>query len=53
MKKKYMKPSMSIVQLQQQCQILAGSQPAVRGFTDDPESVVWDDDGLDDEDILR
>lgn len=44
---------MSIVQLQQQCQILAGSQPAVRDFTDDPEDVVWDNDGLDDEDVLR
>lgn len=53
MKKKYMKPSMSIVQLQQQCQILAGSEPAVKGFTDDPEDVVWDNDGLDDEDLLR
>ena len=44
---------MSIVQLQQQCQILAGSQPAVRDFTDDPEGVNWDNDGLDDEDVLR
>lgn len=53
MKKKHMKPSMSIVQLQQQCQILAGSQPAARGFTDDPEGINWDYDGLDDEDDLR
>ena len=53
MKKKYMKPSMSIVQLQQQCQILAGSQPAARGLTDDPEGINWDYYGLDDEDDLR
>ena len=44
---------MSIVQLQQQCQILAGSQPASLGLSDNPEDVVWDNDGLDDEDVLR
>ena len=52
MKKTYMKPSMFIVQLQQQCQILAGSLPAVKGITGNSEDITWDPDGLDD-DVLR
>lgn len=49
----YEKPSLVIVELQHKYQILAGSEPAGKGLTANPQSVVWDDDGLDDGDILR
>ena len=53
MKKIYIKPSMRIVQLHQQCQILAGSLPAGKGLTNSPEDFTWDPDDLDDDDFLR
>ena len=53
MKKAYMKPSMRIVQLQHQCQILAGSLPASQGLKGTPEDLIWDPDDLDDGDDLR
>ena len=53
MKKAYMKPSMRIVQLQHQCQILAGSLPASQGLRDTPEDLIWDPDDLDNDDVLR
>ena len=53
MKKAYMKPSMRIVQLQHQCQILAGSLPASQGLKGTPEELIWDPDDLDDGDDLR
>ena len=48
-----MKPSMRIVQLQHQCQILAGSLPASQGLKGTPEDLIWDPDDLDDGDDLR
>lgn len=53
MKKTYMKPVMCIVQIEHQCQILNVSGPASLGLSDNPEDVFWDNDGLDDEDVLR
>ena len=53
MKNAYMKPSMRIVQLQHQCQILAGSLPASQGLKGTPEDLIWDPDDLDDGDDLR
>ncbi len=53
MKKVYIKPSMRIVQLHPQCQILAGSLPAGKGLTNSPEDFTWDPDDLDDDDFLR
>ena len=53
MKKQYMKPTMRVVLLQQKCQILAGSSPAATGLTGTPEGIIWDGDGLDDDDVLR
>jgi hypothetical protein len=53
MKREYMKPTMRVVVLQQQCQILAGSSPAANGLSGTPEGLNWDSDGLDDGDDLR
>jgi hypothetical protein len=54
MKKKiYEKPSLVVVELQHKYQILAGSLPAAKGFTVNPEDITWDPDDLDDEDDLR
>ena len=50
MKKAYMRPSMRIVQLQHQCQILAGSLPAGKGPKGSSEDHIWDPDDLDDDD---
>ncbi len=44
---------MSIVQLQHQCQILSASEPAGRGLKNKPEDLNWDEDELDDDDVLR
>ena len=44
---------MRIVQLQHQCQILAGSLPASQGLRGTPEDLIWDPDDLDDDDELR
>ena len=52
MKREYMKPTMHVVVLQQQCQILAGSAGA-NGLTGNPEGIIWDGDGLDNGDDLR
>ena len=52
MKRDYMKPTMRVVVLQQQCQILAGSAGA-NGLTGTPEGLTWDNDGLDGSDVLR
>ena len=48
-----MKPTMRVVVLQQQCQILAGSSPAASGLNGTPEGLNWVVDGLDDGDDLR
>ena len=53
MKREYMKPTMRVVVLQQQCQILAGSSPAATGLTTNPEEIVWALDGLEGSDELR
>ena len=53
MKREYMKPTVRVVVLQQQCQILAGSSPAATGLTGTPEGLTWDNDGLDGSDVLR
>ena len=53
MKREYMKPTMRVVVLQQQCQILDGSSPAANGLTGTPEGLNWDIDGLDGSDVLR
>ena len=37
-KKTYQKPTMQVVQLQQQCNILVGSQRSAKG-----ENFTWDD----------
>ena len=50
MKKEYMKPEMLVVELQQHCQILAGSVQSLGGTN--PEGFILDPD-LEDEDILR
>jgi hypothetical protein len=52
MKKEYLKPTMSVVELQQQCQILSGSGGA-KGLLENPEGIIWDNNGLGDNDILR
>lgn len=46
MKKQYIKPTVRVVKLQHQCQILVGS---VRGYQDnlDDDSFIWDN-GSDD-----
>ena len=48
-----MKPTVRVVVLQQQCQILAGSSPSANGLSGTPEGLTWDNDGLDDSDDLR
>ena len=48
-----MKPTVHVVVLQQQCQILAGSSPAANGLSGTPEGLNWVVDGLEDEDDLR
>ncbi len=48
-----MKPTVHVVVLQQQCQILAGSSSAANGLSGTPEGLNWDSDGLDDSDDLR
>ena len=53
MKKTYIKPSMSIVQLQHQCQILSASEPAGRGLKNKTQDLDWDEDELDEDDELR
>ena len=53
MKREYMKPTVHVVVLQQQCQILAGSSPAANGLSGTPEGLNWVVDGLDDDDDLR
>ena len=55
MKKIYMKPAMQVVVLQQQGQLLMGSQHGMKFLNDsyNPEGFVRDDDDLDDDDILR
>ena len=53
MKKEYMKPTVFVVMLQQQSQILTGSLPTANGLTNNPEGIIWDDDDLDDTDVLR
>ena len=52
MKKQYMKPTMQVVVLQHDSYILAGS-PAVTSLTGELENIEWEEDGLDDTDILR
>lgn len=53
MKREYMKPTVRVVVLQQQCQILAGSSPAANGLSGTPEGLEWVSEGLDDSDDLR
>jgi hypothetical protein len=55
MKKIYIKPTIQVVVLQQQGQLLAGSQHGMRFLNDsyNPEGFVRDEDDLDDDDILR
>ena len=55
MKKIYIKPVIQVVVLQQQGQLLMGSQHGMRFLNDsyNPEGFVKDDDDLDDDDILR
>ena len=53
MKKTYIKPSMSIVQLQHQCQILSTSEPAGRGLKNKTQDLDWDENELDENDDLR
>ena len=48
-----MKPTVRVVVLQQQCQILAGSSPAATGLIGTPEGLRWVEEGLDDGDDLR
>ena len=48
-----MKPTVHVVVLQQQCQILAGSSPAAKGLSGTPEGLEWVSEGLDDGDDLR
>lgn len=52
MKKQYMKPTVHVVVLQQQCHILAGSA-AARGLNGTPEGMNWPSDGIGDDDVLR
>jgi hypothetical protein len=49
MKKEYIKPTVHVVQLQHQCHILTGSLY----LNGTPECIYWDDDDLDDDDVLR
>ena len=44
---------MTVVELQHKYQLLAGSQPAAKGITGNPEDISWEPDGLEDEDLLR
>ena len=52
MKRKYMTPTVDVVALQQLSLILANSR-IVTDLSELPENIVWDDDDLDDDDILR
>ena len=52
MKRKYMTPTVDVVALQQQSCLLANSR-IVTDLSESPENIVWDDDDLDDDDILR
>ena len=53
MKKIYIKPTMQVVVLQQQGQLLMNSGLMKRMGDVNPEGFVRDDDDLDDDDILR
>ncbi|MBR6191625.1 MAG: hypothetical protein IKQ68_05645 [Prevotella sp.] len=52
MKRKYMTPTVDVVALQQLSCLLANSR-IVTDLSELPENIVWDDDDLDDDDILR
>ena len=52
MKKQYMKPTVHVVVLQQQCHILAGSAGA-KGLNNSPEGMNWPSGGIGDSDDLR
>ena len=52
MKRKYMTPTVDVVALQQLSLLLANSR-IVTDLSESPENIVWDDDDLDDDDILR
>ena len=52
MKRKYMTPTVDVVALQQLSLLLANSR-IVTDLSELPENIVWDDDDLDDDDILR
>ena len=52
MKRKYMTPTVDVVALQQLSYLLANSR-IVTDLSELPENIVWDDDDLDDDDILR
>ena len=45
MKKVYMKPTMNVVKIQQQCQILAGS---VKSLSPSSDGLYWVNEGIDD-----
>lgn len=54
MKREYMTPTVDVVALQQLSILLANSRRRiVTDLSDSPEDIVWDDDDLDDDDILR
>ncbi len=51
-KKLYIIPTTQVIVLQQHHHLLAGS-PIVKSLPGAPEDIDWDDDGLDDDDVLR
>ena len=53
MKQEYIKPTVFVVMLQHKSQILASSLPTANGLTNNPEGFIWEEDGLEDTDILR
>ena len=52
MKKEYMKPAMQIVMLQHQSHLMQASG-LTKSLGESQEGFVYDDDGFEDEDVLR
>ena len=50
MKKEYMKPTMMVVKLHHHHHILVGS-PGAKSFGDSPEGFIWNENGLDEDDV--
>ena len=49
-KQEYMKPAMQVIEIRQQHHILVGS-PGAKSFGNSPEGLIWDEDGLDGNDV--